>query len=67
MLASDERGVTFKWKDYRLEGRERTFPVHEFIRRFLMHVLPEGWPAGGRSGWQEVIHHQPLSAGPNRD
>jgi hypothetical protein len=44
LLACDEKGVTFKWKDYRLEGRERykvmTLPVHEFIRRFLMHVLP---------------------------
>ena len=40
-------GVTFKWKDYRLEGRERyqvmTLATHEFIRRFLMHVLPAGF------------------------
>jgi hypothetical protein len=47
LLACDEKGVTFKWKDYRLEGRERykvmTLPVHEFIRRFLMHVLPAGF------------------------
>src|SRR5262249_56648756 len=36
-----------KWKDYRLEGRERygvmTLDTHEFIRRFLMHVLPPGF------------------------
>jgi hypothetical protein len=47
LLAYDEKGVTFKWKDYRLEGRERykvmTLPTHEFIRRFLMHVLPAGF------------------------
>src|SRR5580692_6190878 len=40
-------GVTFKWKDYRLEGRERyqvmTLATDEFIRRFLMHVLPAGF------------------------
>jgi putative transposase len=47
LIASDEKGVTFKWKDYRLEGRERykrmTLAPHEFIRRFLMHVLPPGF------------------------
>src|SRR5215831_14603563 len=41
------RGVTFKWKDYRIEGPERykqmTLDPHEFIRRFLMHVLPAGF------------------------
>ena len=47
LLACDEKGVTFKWKDYRIEGPERykvmTLPIHEFIRRFLMHVLPAGF------------------------
>jgi putative transposase/transposase-like zinc-binding protein len=47
LIACDERGVTFKWKDYRLEGSDRykvmTLPTHEFIRRFLMHVLPAGF------------------------
>jgi len=46
LIAADEGGVTFKWKDYRLEGPGRyktmTLPTHEFIRRFLMHVLPKG-------------------------
>lgn len=36
--------VTFKWKDYRVKGRERystmTLAASEFIRRFLMHILP---------------------------
>jgi hypothetical protein len=47
LLSLDDKGVTFKWKDYRLEGRERyklmTLATHEFIRRFLMHVLPAGF------------------------
>ena len=47
LISLDHRGVTFKWKDYRLEGPERykqmTLDPHEFIRRFLMHVLPQGF------------------------
>jgi hypothetical protein len=43
----NDKGVTFKWKDYRLEGRERyavmMLDTHEFIRRFLMHLLPQGF------------------------
>jgi len=47
LVACDEKGVTFKWKDYRVEGAERyktmTLATGEFIRRFLMHVLPAGF------------------------
>jgi Putative transposase/Transposase zinc-binding domain len=47
LLALDETGVTFKWKDYRIKGRDRlktmTLDAAEFIRRFLMHVLPSGF------------------------
>jgi len=47
LIACDEKGVTFKWKDYRLEGPDRykvmTLATHEFIRRFLIHVLPAGF------------------------
>jgi hypothetical protein len=47
LISCDEKGVTFKWKDYRLEGRQRykvmTLATHEFIRRFLIHVLPAGF------------------------
>jgi hypothetical protein len=47
LIACDQKGVTFKWKDYRLEGPERyqvmTLATHEFIRRFLIHVLPAGF------------------------
>jgi Putative transposase/Transposase zinc-binding domain len=45
LVAWDDTGVTFKWKDYRLQGPDRyktmTLTVGEFIRRFLMHVLPK--------------------------
>ncbi len=47
LIACDDKGVTFKWKDYRIEGRERyklmTLATPEFIRRFLIHVLPSGF------------------------
>ena len=47
LIACDEKGVTFKWKDYRIEGAERykfmTLATDEFIRRFLIHVLPVGF------------------------
>jgi len=47
LIALDDAGVTFKWKDYRANGRERakvmTLATDEFIRRFLIHVLPGGF------------------------
>jgi hypothetical protein len=46
LIAFDQQGVTFKWKDYRVEGPDRykcmTLATDEFIRRFLIHVLPKG-------------------------
>ena len=43
----DERGVTFRWKDYRAKGHTRykamTLDAGEFMRRFLLHVLPSGF------------------------
>jgi hypothetical protein len=46
LIAFNEQGVTLKWKDYRIEGRDRyksmTLATDEFIRRFLIHVLPKG-------------------------
>jgi hypothetical protein len=46
LIAADERAVTFKVKDYRIEGPGRyttmTLETPEFIRRFLIHVLPKG-------------------------
>ena len=47
LIACDQRGVTFRWKDYRIHGRERyktmRLATDEFIRRFLLHVLPGGF------------------------
>ena len=47
LLRADENTVSFKWKDYRQKGKQRyksmTLQTDEFIRRFLMHVLPEGF------------------------
>lgn len=47
LVAMDERGVTFRWKDYRAKGETRhktmTLSPEEFIRRFLLHVLPSGF------------------------
>jgi hypothetical protein len=47
LVGLDERGVTFRYKDYRSNGRARyrtmTLAPDEFIRRFLLHVLPKGF------------------------
>jgi hypothetical protein len=45
LVALDAHGVTFRYKDYRRNGQERyrtmTLAPNEFIRRFLLHVLPK--------------------------
>lgn len=47
LIAFDENGVTLRYKDYRRDGPERqrvmTLTANEFIRRFLLHVLPRGF------------------------
>lgn len=47
LIRLDEDGVTFRYKDYRRLGAERqqvmTIAIDEFIRRFLLHVLPRGF------------------------
>lgn len=61
LVAFDERGVTFRWKDYRAKGRTRhkimTLETGEFMRRFLLHVLPAGF---------HRIRHYGLLANPVR-
>ena len=74
----DERGVTFKWKDYREKGRTRqktmTLDTGEFIRRFLIHVLPTGFHRIRHYGWmanttrvksleqaRELLHVEPAA------
>jgi hypothetical protein len=47
LIAFDEAGVTFRYKDYRRCGPQRqqvmTLDAHDFMRRFLLHVLPHGF------------------------
>ena len=47
LIKVDETGVTFRYKDYRIKGPGRyktmTLAPDEFIRRFLLHVLPKGF------------------------
>lgn len=61
LISVDEKSVTFKYKDYRIDGPDRyrtmTLDVAEFIRRFLMHVLPKGF---------HRIRHTGLLANGNR-
>ena len=61
LIAVDETGVTFKYKDYKIEAPQRyktmTLATAEFIRRFLIHVLPKGF---------HRIRHYGLFANGNR-
>jgi Putative transposase/Transposase zinc-binding domain len=61
LIALDKRGVTFRWKDYRQHGHTRhktmTLATEEFMRRFLLHVLPAGF---------HRIRHYGLLANPHR-
>lgn len=61
LLAFDGRSVSFRWKDYRAKGRTRykvmTLDASEFMRRFLLHVLPAGF---------HRIRHYGLLANPVR-
>ncbi|HYY84754.1 MAG TPA: transposase, partial [Beijerinckiaceae bacterium] len=61
LIAFDEAGVTFRYKDYHRDGADRhqvmTLAADEFIRRFLLHVLPRGF---------HRIRHYGLLAGSTR-
>lgn len=61
LVAMNDKGVTFRWKDYRQDGQARrklmTLAPGEFIRRFLIHVLPTGF---------HRIRHYGLFANPAR-
>jgi hypothetical protein len=63
LIACDRSGVTFRWKDYRAEGRDRqklmTLSTGEFIRRFLIHVLPHGF--------HRIRHYGLLASGTRAD
>jgi hypothetical protein len=45
LVSLDDDQVTFRWKDYRTGGRQKlmTLDAHEFIRRFLLHTVPDGF------------------------
>jgi hypothetical protein len=47
LIELTDENVTFRWKDYREKGQSKskamTLPAGEFIRRFLLHVLPDGF------------------------
>jgi hypothetical protein len=45
LLSLKDGQVTFKWRDYRADNAQKTMtlPAKEFIRRFLLHVLPSGF------------------------
>ena len=63
LIAFDRTGVTFRWKDYRADGRDRqkvmTLATAEFIRRFLIHVLPHGF--------HRIRHYGLLASGTRAD
>ena len=63
LIACDRTGVSFRWKDYRAEGRDRqkvmTISTAEFIRRFLIHVLPHGF--------HRIRHYGLLASGTRAD
>ena len=63
LVALDARGVSFRWKDYRAKGRTRhktmTLQPQEFMRRFLLHVLP--------GGFHRIRHYGLLANGSRRD
>lgn len=63
LLAFDETGVTFRYKNYRRDGPERqqvmTLDTHEFIRRFLIHALPRGF--------HRIRHYGLLSSSARKD
>ena len=61
LVSADQHHVTFRYKDYRADHAERwktmRLGTHEFIRRFLSHVLPKGF---------HRIRHYGLLANGNR-
>jgi Putative transposase len=63
LIAADAKAVTFKVKDYRIDGPGRyktmTLDAHEFIRRFLIHVLPKGF--------HRIRHYGLLASGVKAD
>jgi hypothetical protein len=53
LFGMEDGKVTFRWKDYAHRGKQRkmTLVAEEFIRRFLLHVLPKGFVRIRHYGW----------------
>ena len=53
ILAVNDSQVTFRWKDYAHHNKQRTMTLtcEEFLRRFLQHLLPKGFPRIRYFGW----------------
>jgi hypothetical protein len=68
LVSLDERGATLRCKDYRRNGQARyramTLSADEFIRRFLLHVLPKGFHRIGHYGLLAVLAAGPTSHTP---
>jgi hypothetical protein len=62
LISLGEAGVTFRFKDYRRDGADRyrtmTLATDEFIRRFLLHVMPKGF--------HRIRHYGLLASGGRR-
>lgn len=53
LLSMDHSQVAFRWKDYAHHSKHRamTLSLEEFLRRFLQHILPKGFPRIRYFGW----------------
>lgn len=60
LLSLEDGKVTFTWKDYRCGNviSKMTLGAHEFIRRFLLHVLPEGFVRIRHFGFLANCHRE---------
>ena len=60
LIALADGQVRFRWKDYRHPQRPKamTLPVGEFIRRFLLHILPDGFRRIGHFGFLANTHRR---------
>jgi hypothetical protein len=60
LLDIDNGKVSFRWKDYRPHEQQKTMALdaHEFIRRFLLHVLPQGFQRIRHYGFLGNRHRQ---------
>jgi hypothetical protein len=76
LIGMEDGKVTFRWKDYAHGGKKRkmTLAAEEFIRRFLLHVLPKGLVRIRYYGWmanrcrnERVAHCRALLAAAETD